>query len=69
MQHLQEKPPPIREWRPNLPQAVEQIVERMLAKAPEDRFDSMAEVLAKLQEAIEVGNAFETQVMETPKER
>lgn len=69
MQHLQEKPPPIREWRPNLPQAVEQIVERMLAKAPEDRFGSMGEVLAKLQEAIQVGDAFETQVMETPRER
>lgn len=68
LQHLNEKPPPIREWRPKLPQAIEQIINRMLEKKPEDRYPSMAEVQQALEEAVEVGDSFATQVMETPRE-
>ncbi len=68
LQHLNEPPPPLREWRPKLPQALEQIVNRMLAKKAEERYPSMAEVQKALEEAVEVGDAFATQVMEAPRD-
>src|ERR1700686_931719 len=40
-QHLFEAPPPLREKRPDLPAAVEQVVLRALAKDPQQRFTSM----------------------------
>ncbi len=39
--HLNQPPPPLAEWRPELPDAVGTVLQRALAKAPEDRFPSM----------------------------
>jgi hypothetical protein len=47
-QHASEQPLPLREAAPELPQPVAGIVNRMIAKDPEDRYLSCAEVLADL---------------------
>ena len=41
-------PVPVREHRPEVPEAVSAIVERALSKSPADRFSSMADVVAAL---------------------
>ena len=46
--HLNVEPAPIRSWLPTIPEDVEQLVQRALAKNPDDRFQTMAE----LQEAL-----------------
>jgi serine/threonine-protein kinase len=42
--HMTEEPPPPREWRSDLPEAVEAVVLRSLAKQPADRWSSAAEM-------------------------
>ena len=54
--HLQQPPPPPRARRPDMPQALEQLVLRMLSKDPAWRPQSMAEVAAALR-TIEQGGA------------
>jgi serine/threonine protein kinase len=44
MQHASTNPPSLRQFNPNVPPAVEQIVSRALEKEPEDRFHSAAEM-------------------------
>src|SRR5204862_386682 len=44
--HVHEPPPPLRRARPDLSADVREAVERCLAKDPEDRFQSAAEVAA-----------------------
>ena len=46
--HLQEEVPSLREFRPQVPAAVEAIVARALAKLPADRFQSAEELSAAL---------------------
>jgi len=53
MKQVQDEPPPISEFRPDLPVAVEQIISRALAKQPEDRFQSAGELSKALAEASE----------------
>jgi predicted Ser/Thr protein kinase len=49
MKHLSEEPPhPIEELRPDVPPPVAAAIAKMMAKVPEERFDSLAEVLAAL---------------------
>ena len=48
--HLSEPPRPLRARRPDAPAAVEQALARALAKAPEDRFASVADFTAALEE-------------------
>src|SRR5207244_1746892 len=48
--HLSEPPPPLRARRPDAPAAVEQALARALAKDPADRFASVAELVAALEE-------------------
>lgn len=43
-----EAPPPIREQRADLPDALVQLIERLLAKAPENRYPSPADLAAAL---------------------
>src|SRR5207247_400404 len=47
--HLSEPPAPLRARRPDAPAAVEQALARALAKAPADRFASVAEFTAALE--------------------
>ncbi|MDX2192387.1 MAG: protein kinase [Gemmatimonadales bacterium] len=49
--HHTEPPPPLRDRRPDCPPSLVAVIERMLAKAPEDRFPSMAEVAQLFREA------------------
>jgi len=44
MQHATTNPPPLRQFNPMVPQALEQLVHRTLQKEPEDRFNSALEM-------------------------
>lgn len=44
-QHVNERPPPIRQFRRGLPRSVEDVVHRLLEKSPDDRFASAREAL------------------------
>src|SRR5882724_7697819 len=48
--HLSQPPTPLRARRPDAPAAVEQALARALAKAPADRFATVAEFTAALEE-------------------
>jgi serine/threonine-protein kinase len=51
MQQIAEAPhPPLRTFRPDLPDCVDEVVDRALAKDPESRFDSGAQMAAALEE-------------------
>jgi serine/threonine-protein kinase len=49
LQHQLEFPPPIETLRPEAPFAVTEVVSRLMAKRPEDRYQSPAEVVAALE--------------------
>lgn len=51
--HISEKPPPILEHEPALPQALAALVHRCLEKEPNDRPDSVQEVAAAFAQAME----------------
>ncbi len=44
MQHASTNPPPLRQFNPNVPASVENIISRALEKEPDDRFHSAAEM-------------------------
>jgi hypothetical protein len=46
--HVQQPPPPVTNFRRDIPPPVARCVERMLAKDPADRFATMAQVAGKL---------------------
>jgi serine/threonine-protein kinase len=48
VQHLNSEPAPLNSIRPDLPEELCQVVQRMLAKRPDDRFASPADLLAVL---------------------
>jgi serine/threonine-protein kinase len=51
MQQIAEAPhPPLRAFRPDLPACVESVIDRALAKDPEGRFDSGAQMAAALED-------------------
>ncbi|MEV0076946.1 serine/threonine-protein kinase [Nocardia neocaledoniensis] len=50
--HLQSPPPPLRTHRPDLPEALDGVLARALAKRPADRFDSCAEFAAAARRAL-----------------
>lgn len=52
VQHLQNQPRPLRELRPDLPQPVCDLVERMMAKQPEERYPNAATVLEDVRKLI-----------------
>jgi len=54
--HQNAPPPRLREVRPEVPESVEAIFQKMVAKRPEDRYQSMAEVIADV-EALLSGSA------------
>jgi len=49
-QHIGEEPPPLSRFRPGTPRSLEEVVKRLLAKRPQDRYPS-AEALAPALEA------------------
>jgi eukaryotic-like serine/threonine-protein kinase len=48
LQHQADRPPDVRSFRPDAPAAVVDILQTMLAKKPEDRFQNPAELVAAL---------------------
>jgi serine/threonine-protein kinase len=48
MRHQQAAPPPLAQYRGDVPPAVEAVLRRMLAKRPDERFQTPAEVVAAL---------------------
>jgi WD40 repeat protein/serine/threonine protein kinase len=69
-------PRPVREWNPEIPDWLERIVERLLAKRPADRFQSATEVadllgqrLARLQQPTAASSAASPAVEPTGAER
>jgi tetratricopeptide (TPR) repeat protein len=48
MRHVAEPPPPIRPMRPTVPREIEDVVHRLMAKVPADRFDTAARLLDTL---------------------
>lgn len=48
MAHRKETPPPIQEFRPDLPKKVVAVLEQMLAKDPDDRFQKPADLAESL---------------------
>lgn len=48
LQHVQAEPPPLQEARPDLPLELCHIVHKMMAKRPEDRYQSAREILKDL---------------------
>ncbi len=53
VQHMNIAPPSLREHLPTLPEAVERVVLKALAKAPEERFARIEEMAAALSEAVQ----------------
>jgi serine/threonine-protein kinase len=52
VQHLQDEPRPLREFRPDLPQPLCDLIHRMMAKRPEDRYPDAATVLEDVRKLI-----------------
>jgi eukaryotic-like serine/threonine-protein kinase len=51
MQQIAEAPhPPLRAFRPDLPECVEKVIDRALAKNPDERYDSGAQMAAALED-------------------
>ena len=50
--HLVEMPPPVTAARPDLPPAIDDVVNRALSKAPEDRYDACSEMMRDLEQAL-----------------
>ena len=55
--HQSEIPTPVRELSPETPPALAAVVERLMEKAPEDRYESMGEVVDALQRIASPGAA------------
>ena len=53
--HVHEPPPPLSQWRPDLPQTVSDAVSRALAKDPNDRYQSGREMIAAVRAALAAG--------------
>src|SRR6266571_4518578 len=60
--HLQEPPPQVSVHRPDLPPEIDAIVERALAKSPEDRFETCGELASALGALLQRAGAGGTEV-------
>ncbi len=63
---ITEEPPPLRELAPDVPEAYLQIVQKALAKSPEARYQSGAEMKADLDALVRPGSTPTVRMAETP---
>ena len=70
MRHINEPPPSVREWRPDVSPRLDALIRRAMAKEPRDRFRSMDELCAELSACLspETG-ASGAQTMVVPRRR
>ncbi len=52
---LSKRPPPLSDLRPEVPERLEQVVERALAKCPSARYDKMDDMLTDLRSVLDLG--------------
>jgi beta-lactam-binding protein with PASTA domain len=52
LRHVYDRPAPVREWNPQVPEALERVVDRAMAKNPGDRYPSAAHFRADLANAV-----------------
>ena len=50
--HISDKPPAVREFRPEMPPGLDEVLSKALAKAPQDRFDTCRELVAAAREEL-----------------
>ena len=65
MRHVAEPPPPIRPMRPTVPREVEEMVHRLMAKVPADRYESAARLL----DTLPAGTTERAAVLRPPRRR
>jgi hypothetical protein len=61
-QHINTPPPSLRNYVPTVPEAVEQVLFKALAKAPEDRFECIQEFADALCEAVSLSDTYNIHV-------
>lgn len=54
--HTVEPIPDVREWQPNLPIAAQRVIERVMAKTPDERYQTAGEMAADLETALVVSS-------------
>jgi tRNA A-37 threonylcarbamoyl transferase component Bud32 len=54
-QHLHDSPPPLRQWMPNIPPEVEQVVLKAMAKDPAERYQRATDLAQELEQAARKG--------------
>ncbi|MEV0765853.1 serine/threonine-protein kinase [Nocardia sp. NPDC050435] len=64
--HLQQPPPPVSSKRPDLPQGLDQVLGRALAKRPTDRYGSCVEFAAAVQRVLSGGAGHRPSTGPTP---
>jgi serine/threonine protein kinase len=67
LRHQMDTAPPLSQFRDDVPPGVQEVLDRMLAKRPEDRYQSAAELVAALTPYCEGGTEVETQVTARPR--
>jgi streptogramin lyase len=50
--HLEEEPPSAKERRPELPEAIDQVIRKAMAKEPDNRYDTCANLIDAAEEAL-----------------
>ncbi len=65
--HLNEEPPPLRELRPDLPSALIEVIERLMAKEPANRFPDAKSALTELKRIETSGEVNKTSIVTNQK--
>jgi serine/threonine-protein kinase len=56
MKHIQERPPSVRALRPDLPSGIEAVIEKALAKKPDDRFQKASDLVRAYRDVLSLAN-------------